>query len=525
MIKPRSLDAFALVVLMASIAGAQAVDEVEPGTPAVEALLGRLSTDRVIVPLRDARTGEVLEDAKLGLPRFEVPDTLALRTSVRAHRNLMNEQKSRMALIGCAKLATPPGAPGWIDLLRAVGREWDDRVTVEISFHIAANHGPAPMRPRAVEALQRFVNRAIEANALRYHPPAKGRRAALSVADPARLRELIDAHRDELGPDVIEAAIAVSRTRIDHAPLLGVIGERLEDATAAAYASEKAGKDLIYDLKPDAAAAEFDEAIKRYDALHDTPSKARTLVELARARRELGRSDEAIDSLRAARRILEVVHDGKHVNIAVAIKRTAEIYFERGEMQRSLQSYVEAIQAFLALPADRTDFAESADVFRLFAGINARMGHLPDARENLQQALFLLSQADQLPRPPDTGLVRAKTLRDLGLLNLAQGRLPEARKSIDSALEIQVDRLGAVDPGSIETLLALGQVCGAADEPGEAEFVTRQASIFLQHHYGIHHPALVRAYAQRAAFRMALQEFGRAAPRSTGAWTPRGSLP
>ena len=510
MTSPRSLDAVALVVVLASIAGAQAGEEVTPGAPAVEALLGRLSAESVIVPLRDARTGDVLVDEKLGTPRFEVPDTRALGAAVQAHRTLMQEPKSRMALIGCAQLATPPSAPGWIDLLRAVGREWDDGVSVQISFQIAAKHGLMPMRPKALDALQRFVNRAIAANALRYHGPERGRRAALSVAEPAKLRELIDAHRGELGPDVVDAAIALSRTRIDHAPLLRAIGQRLPDATAAAYASERAGQDRMDDLKPEAAAAEFEAAIHRYDALHDTPSKARVLIELARTRRELGRSDEAIDKLRAARKILEPVHDGNHPDIAVAIKRIAEIYSERGEVQRALQSYVEAIQKFLALPADQTDFAESADVFRLFAGINARMGHLPEARANLQQAVFLLAQADTLPRPPDTRLVRAKALRDLGLLNLAQGRLPEARKEIDSALEIQMNTLGAVDPETIETLLALGQVCGAADEPGAAEFATREAAIFLQHHYGIHHPALVRAYAQRTSFRMTRQDFGRA---------------
>ncbi len=512
MINPWSHNPLALVAVLASMAAAwaQEVADVKPGTPAVEALLERLSVNRVIVPLRDKKTGAVLEDPKLGIPRFEVPDTTALATAVKTRRNLMKAEKSRMALIGCAKLATPPGVPGWIDLLRAVGREWDDRVTVEISFHLSAIHGPIPMRPKALGELERFVNRAIKANALEYHPPEKGRSASLKVADPARLRDLIGDHRDELGADVVDVAIALSRTRIDHAPLLRAIGERLPDRTAAGYASERAGTDLMFDLKPEEAAAEFREAIDRYDSLRDTPSKARALVELARAKRELGRSDEAIESLRTARKIFEHVHDGKHTDIAIAIKTTAEIYYERGEVQRALQSYVEAIQAFLALPADQTDFAESADVFRLFAGINARMGHLPDAREHLQHALFLLSQADTLPRPPDTSLVRAKTLRDLGLLDLAQGRLPEARKSIDTALAIQVERLGAVDPATIETLLALARACAAADQAGEEEFVSRQAAIFLQHNHGIHHPALVRAYAHRTAFRMARQDFDHA---------------
>ena len=492
-------------------------------------MLKRLSAESVIVPLRDAKTGAVLQDESLGIPSFEVPDTVALSRAVKAHRTLVKEIAESRAWrwIGmCTKLATRPSAPGWIDLLRAVGREWDDKVSVEISFHLAAKHGPTRMRRKALEALQRFVDRAIAATALQYHAPERGKRAALFVADPGKLHELIDAHRDVVGPDVVEAAIALSKTQIDHVALLKAIGERLPDATGLAYASEQSGKDLMWDLKPEAAAAEFEAAIKRYDTIHDTPSKARVLLELARARRELGQSDAAIESLRSARKISALVHDGKHADIAVADKRIAEIYSERGEVQRALQSYLEAIQGFLALSADQTDFAESADVFRLFAGINARMGHLPEARENLQQALFLLSQADTLPRPSDTRLVKARSLRDLSLLNLGQGRLPRSSQGDRLGIEIQIDALGAVDPETIESLLALGQVCSASDEPGEAEFVTRQASIFLQHHYGIHHSKRLVCVPTRNELHFGWREGNLTAPaqRLAGAWTARGFL-
>jgi CHAT domain-containing protein len=123
--------------------------------------------------------------------------------------------------------------------------------------------------------------------------------------------------------------------------------------------------------------------------------------------------------------------------------------------------------------------------------------------------LFLIDQAETtLPSPPDFGLVKAICLRDLGLLNLSQGRPVEARKSIDAALDIQMNKLSGVDPVTIETLLALGQVCADANQPGEAEFVMRQATIFLRHHYGDHHPAVVRAQALRAKFRLDRSEYG-----------------
>ena len=193
-----------------------------------------------------------------------------------------------MALIGCAKLASPPSVPGWTALLRAVGHEWDDWVSVQISYEIAAKHGPMPLSQAGLASLQRFVNRALEADVLEFHQPEKGGRRALTVKDAARLRELINAHRGELGPDTVNAALIVSKTRIDHSPLLRAIGERLSDPVASAYAAEFAAQNLLSNLKPEAAVVELETAAKGFEALHDTPSKARVLIALARTRRELG---------------------------------------------------------------------------------------------------------------------------------------------------------------------------------------------------------------------------------------------
>ena len=328
------LVAVAALGLAGPVALAQPFDAPTAGAESVEAMLQQLVADGAIVPARDPKTGKVVEDPNLGVPRFEVLGTTALQAAVKTHRGLMKEQKSRMALIGCAKLASPPSVPGWTALLRAVGHEWDDWVSVQISYEIAAKHGPMPLSQAGLASLQRFVNRALEADVLEFHQPEKGGRRALTVKDAARLRELIDAHRGELGPDTVNAALIVSKTRIDHSPLLRAIGERLSDPVASAYAAEFAAQNLLSNLKPEAAVVELETAAKGFEALHDTPSKARVLIALARTRRELGQYELALEHLRVARKILDVVHDGKHSDIALVLKSVAEIHLERGEVQR-----------------------------------------------------------------------------------------------------------------------------------------------------------------------------------------------
>jgi hypothetical protein len=74
-LRSQSFCVLAAMVIASSAVVAQAEDEVPPGTPSVEALLPRLLADRAIELLRDPKTGDVLEDPKLGIPRFQVPDT------------------------------------------------------------------------------------------------------------------------------------------------------------------------------------------------------------------------------------------------------------------------------------------------------------------------------------------------------------------------------------------------------------------------------------------------------------------
>jgi CHAT domain-containing protein/tetratricopeptide (TPR) repeat protein len=488
---------FAGLMLAASETAADPPTQVKAGAESVEELLHRCRLDGVIVAVRDPKTGKTDNDPKLGIPRFIVPDHAKLASTIKANRALMEPTRSRHVLIGCTKLAAPTHAPGWVALLRAVGRELNDPVSIELSYHIAARHGLPEVTRKGGNDLNLLVQRALAAGGIQYHRSASTGWAWLSVPDAAKLRDVLEKNRNLLRTDVIEAAIVLSRTRMDYGPLLGAIGEFLPDATATAYAAEYAARNRIARLEPGLAAKELETAAKEFANLHDTPSKARVLTTLGKVRRELGEYDLALANYREARRILERVHEAPHPDLAALHLATAELHLERGEAQRALVSYLDSVRLRHALPPEHEDFVAAADTMRVFAAINAFLGYREEARENLRDVLFLLSETDELVPGSNTQPVRASCLHELGRLALRQGRTAAARKWLDKALDIRMRLEGGVHPTTIETLLALGQACAAGGEYGQAEFLTRQALIFLTHHYGPHHPAVVRAHAIR----------------------------
>src|SRR5262249_16191540 len=153
---------------------------------------------------RDPKTNKLDKDPNLGIPRFIVPDRDKLARTIQANRVLMEPEKSRHALVECAKLAAPTHAPGWVTILRAVGRELNDPVSIELSYHIAAQRGLPKPTQKGFDDLKLLVNRAIEGNAIQYHRSATTGWAWLTVRDPAKLRALLEQNRNLLGTDLIE---------------------------------------------------------------------------------------------------------------------------------------------------------------------------------------------------------------------------------------------------------------------------------------------------------------------------------
>ncbi len=494
------------VLVVAAVLGVVGVrtSTAQPGGAAdVEALLKACSDAGVIVSEKDPKTGKVPADPELGISKFVAPDEAKLRAAVRANKSLMENVKSRQALIGCAKLASREFAPGWVDLLRAVGRELGDDVCVQIAYNIAAAH-ELPLGSRQGFAdLKTLVNKAIEAGAVEYHPPKSGGLARLTIADETKFKSLLQTDRALLGPGLITAAANLSQSQCDHTPVLKAIAALTKDHAATAFAAEFAARKFRNDLEPVKVAEELELAVRHFGLLLDTPSQARVLTQLGEVRRELGEEELAIDHFNRAYNILNLVHGGKHRDLANLQRLQAEIYCDRNEPQRALVAYMKAITTFMSLPAEDDHFADSANMMRLMARIDQSMGHAEDARAKLLDVLFVLGEVDRTIRGADTDPHRALVLRDLGILELRRNRLSEAKVRLDAALDIQMRREGAVHPETIRTLFALGQVCAANNEPGQSEFFTRQATIFLRHHYGAKHPAVVKAWSDRTAVHLA----------------------
>lgn len=469
------------------------------GVEAVEALLAACADARAIVTVLDPKTGKVANDPQLGIPKFVVPDGIKLRATLKSHAALMQHQKSREALIGCTKRAGSEFASGWVDLLLAVGREQQDRACIRVSYNVAAVHGLPLGSERGFADLKILINRALETQILEYHAARPRGIAWLTIHDAAKFNALLESRRELLHPGLIGAAANMSRNVCDHAEILKAIAAFVALPEATAYGAEFTARDYASQLKPLLRAAELELAVRTFGELDDLPSQARNLTQLGRVRRELGEDEQALEHFDRALQALSVVHEGPHRQVAELHRLKAELFCDRHETQRSLNAYMKAVTLYSALPPADEDFLDVAAMMRLLARVDLLMGHPDDAHEKLTDILDLLDEVDRLVEPRfDTLPPRTLTLRDLGSLELRQGRSEEARLRLDAALDLQLRREGAVHPETIKTLLAMGQVCAARDEPGQSEFFTRQALIFLQHHYGMRHPEVVAAHSDRA---------------------------
>ena len=495
-----------LLIVVALLSANQGLSAADPpvGTAAVEKLLTVCSDAGVIVTVKDPKTGKVLPDPQLGIPQFIVPDEAKLRATLKANKTIMQDVKSRQALIGCAKLAARDFAPGWVDLLRAVGREHDDPISVKIAYNIAADHDLPLGSRQGFADLKILINAAIEAGSVEFHPARPHHIAFLTIEDEAKFKSILEEKKSLLNDGLIGAAANMSRNKTDHTPILKAIAGLTKSPMATAYAAEYAAKTHRDDLKTLKVAEELEAASAGFAALLDEPSQARVLAQLGQVRRELGEEETALDLFNQAIRILNKVHDGKHRRLADLHRLKAEMFCDRNEVQRSLNSYMTAIGIFMSLKQDLGDFADTTNMMRLMARIDLLTGHDDDAREKLLDILFLLGEIDREKRPDwDTEPHRALVLRDIGILELCRKRADEAKTRLDASLAIQMRREGAVHPETIKTLFVLGQACAERKEPGQSEFLTRQAIIFLTHHYGQKHPALVKAWSDRTAVHVA----------------------
>lgn len=490
------------------VGGALSAPDPPAGARAVEALLKICSDAGVIVSESDSRTGSVPQDPKLGISKFIVPDETKLRAILKANQPLMADEKSRQALIGCAKLAARKFAPGWVDLLRAVGRELDDGVSVRIAYEIAAALDLPLGSRQGFADLKLLINKLLEAGAVEYHAPKSNGLAWLTIRDETKFQSLLEANRALLGPGLIGAAANMSQTRCDHAPILKAIARMTNDLAATAYGAEYAARSYQSELNPRSAAAELELAAKSFAAMLDFPSQARIWTQLGEVRREFGEDERALALFDDAYSILTRVHDGKHRDLANLHRLRAELYCDRNEVQRALMAYMKAVTMFLGLSSNDKEFTDTSNMMRLMARIDLNMGHGDDAREKLIDVLFVLGEIDRKRLPDlDTAPHRALAFRDLGQLELRRDRYDEAKQWLDRALDLQMKREGAVHPETIKTLLLLGQACAARDEPGQSEFFTRQATIFLMRHHGAKHPALIKAWSDRSAVLAARGDF------------------
>ena len=461
------------------------------GAAAVEELLNRCLKAGVVRVVRDRKTMKPIRDARLGVPWLEIPDTAKLRAVVAANRALMH-QKGRYALIGVAKLSEAGGAATLIHLARIVGEETRDHLTQEVAATLAAQRNLPRPTSAGQAGLKELTRAGVEASALRFDPNRNGRGGRLLVIDRDKFEAVLSARRALLTLDLLDTAVAVSRTGMDHAEVIAAIGKAMKDPRAVAFGTYFLGvRETTVDRLPEAS-KRLEDAVRRFEQLRDRPWKARALLALGKLVERSGDLDRALDHVEEAGRLFRGVYPEGHLEVALALSRAAAIHTKRRETQRALFVLMQAVPSMQTLPSK--DLPSAAAFLRQFALVFLELGDrdaLKEARENLERALQVYGEVLG-PRSAEA----ATCLRDLGRAWVRQGELDRAKPLLDRALEISLDVHEATHPELGHCLLELASVRAGQGEFGSAKFCTEQAVAIYRGHYGTRHPLVAAGYRQ-----------------------------
>jgi class 3 adenylate cyclase/tetratricopeptide (TPR) repeat protein len=186
---------------------------------------------------------------------------------------------------------------------------------------------------------------------------------------------------------------------------------------------------------------------------------AEALRDIARARSERGRSEEALELLAEARAVAEQTSSIDTLGRVLEAQGSVEL--DHGSLEKAEAAYVEARRLFADIGADiRVGWIDT-----MLADARFRAGDLDGAERAARDALRLLT-----PLQSRGSLVEAQ--RHLAEIMLARGRLPEAERYALAAQET----VGAGDMWSrAQALSALAAVRAAQNRPEEAESRLREA--------------------------------------------------
>jgi len=207
----------------------------------------------------------------------------------------------------------------------------------------------------------------------------------------------------------------------------------------------------------------FERAVKiSAEALDPgAPKRAHFMDNLAELLMAQGKYDEAEDFYDDSLHLMQRSFGELSAPVAAAYTRLTTLYTRWGV-------YAEAEKLIARLQdinsrIDASDTAMDAAIAANLAEIYLKTGRVDQAREPCRRALALRQ------RLPKNHLDLAQSLSSMGLLQLREGRLEEAQKSIHQAVDIHRASPGADPQGLVESWLDMAEVYAAQSRTQEAE--------------------------------------------------------
>lgn len=215
----------------------------------------------------------------------------------------------------------------------------------------------------------------------------------------------------------------------------------------------------------------LDAALDMYRSTGNAAAYADTLLDAGDAMLRFGLRTEALEALRATRRMFEQV--GSRRNQASAAKLLADTLSDLGEFGRSIELYAEAQNRFLQL----ADWEMMVTIEMELGTVLQRLGRFRDASQRYKTALWLFQ--DMLPRR-DLDIARCQ--QNLAVVLAKLGEFDHAQAALRDARAIYL-RSGMVreatdcDVNLANALWRLGRIADARAINQEAQRVYRQLGL------------------------------------------------
>jgi CHAT domain-containing protein/tetratricopeptide (TPR) repeat protein len=450
--------AVALGVILSAAAGAIADD----GSKVFETILNDGLQANVFSIVKDPATNKIRLDPTLGTPIVELVDHDGLDRLLQQHQPLLTPT-ARNFLVGICKLADPNDQPTWVFVLRRIGRVTKDPMALRLASNAEDELGLPRRSDRGIELLKMLMAELIHGGAIVMQQHSDGDRSVMSLKNSEKLDQILLEKRAWLTPDLVDTAIAIN-DRFPHSILLRAIGKLHKDDRPIAYADFYDALMAAHKSGSDNTLKQLREAAERFARLEIPRTETDARIALGKAYEQLDRDDEALTEFELARPLCRRSYGTSHRRWPELLLELCRHYRMRDECQRALFFHVQAIPIVESTLGPSSDLA--VQLIQEFGLIELQLGDAQQAAESMEHALLirreLLGATDEQLGPLRLSLVECY---------LQCERLEEA----DEQLRLTMRSVGQAANHRVDALVLLSKLRMKRNQPAAAKEALEQA--------------------------------------------------